>query len=295
MGGGAGGFNVNFDGTGGFGGGGFEQMFGGMGGMGGGGQRGGRQRGRGQGQQQAQELFPKNSPSGIAPLGKAKFPGKTSKYMWVVVFYDNNSQACASVKPQLESFAGKVKGTFKVGAVNCRRSQADMDFCRQQGIDVQNLPAFGFVVDGEIHMHERIGTNAPSMKLLHDFAVENVPFDRVQMVNHPFKIDEKLLDPSKKGKMIGSILLLTDKYETSPKYVSLAYQFRDHFTFGESRGKTLSMAKHFHVKKYPLLVAFVANSRGEFESVMLEDVKSQDLEKWVDKLVTKHSSKKRRR
>lgn len=269
-------FNMNFDGTGGFGGGGgFEQMFGG--GMGGG-RRGGQA-------PPPQELFPKNAPSGIAPLGKAKFPDKSSKYLWVVIFYDNNSQECAGAKPMMESFAEKVKGSFKVGAVNCRRGTADMQFCREQGIDLQYLPAFGFVVDGEVQLFP--ANESPTMKQLYDFAVENTPFDLVHNINHPTMIEERLKQPSKDKRNLGSILLLTDKYETSPKYASLAYQFREHFIFGESRGKTLSMAKHFHVKKYPILVAFVQNNRGDFDVVQLEDVKSQDLTQWVNNLVIK--------
>lgn len=263
-----------------------EGMFGGMGGGFGG--SGGR-RGPGQQRRPAEELFPKNSPSGIAPLGAAKFPDRKSKYLWVVIFYDNNSKSCVEVKPSIESFAQKVKGTFKVGAVNCRRGQADTDFCRKQG--VQELPAFGFVVDGEIHMHEDQGRNAPAMKELHDFAIEKTPFDLVQMINHPTQLDSKLLDQAKIEKRLGSILLLTDKFETSSKYASLAYQFRDQFNFGESRGKTLSMAKHFNVKKYPMLVAFVQKQNGDVATVKLEDVKSQDLGKWVDGLVSKYGSK----
>ena len=283
-------FDVPPGGFGGGGGGGFEQIFGGGGG-------GGRRRGPGhqqQQQQQAQELFPKNSPSGIAPLGKAKFPDKRSKYLWMVVFYDNNSQDCVKAKSSIESFAEKVKGSFKVGAVNCRRGQADADFCKQQeGLDPQNLPAFGVVVDGQIHMHEQQGRNAPSMKELHDFAIEKTPFDLVQMINHPSILDQKMMEQSKKENKIGSILLLTDKFETSSKYASLAYQFREQFNFGESRGKTLTMAKHFQVKKYPMLVAFVQNQSGEFDTVKLEDVKSQDLGKWIDGLVSKYGSKPR--
>jgi len=243
-------------------------------------QRGGRQ-------QQAEELFPKNSPSGIAPLGKAKFPDKSSKYLWMVVFYDNNSQECAQIKSSIESFATKTKGTFKVGAVNCRRGQADMDFCKKQKIDVQNLPAFGFVVDGKIHVHTE--GNKPSMKQLHDFAIEKTPFENVHMINHPSTIDERLKNASKKQYKIGSILLLTDKFETSPKYASLAYQFRDQFVFGESRGKTLSMAKHFNVKKYPTIVAILSND----QIIKLEVSKSQDLAKWMDGLVSKYGSKAR--
>jgi len=276
---GGGDYNMKFDGSGGF-----PGSSGGFGRTGSDNRHGGRQSGGRQ--QQAQELFPKNSPSGIAPLGKAKFPDKSSKHLWIVIFYDNNSQECAQIKPSIESFATKTKGTFKVGAVNCRRGQADMDFCRKEKIDLQSLPAFGFVVDGKIHMYTE---GKPSMKELHDFAIEKTPFDGVHMINHPSAIDERLKNVSKKQNKIGSILLLTDKFETSSKYAALAYQFRDQFIFGESRGKTLSMAKHFNIKKYPTLVAILSNDK----IVQMEVSKSQDLAKWIDGLVSKNGSKAR--
>lgn len=167
--------------------------------------------------------------------------------------------------------------------MNCKRGQADADFCKKQKINVQSLPAFGFVVDGQIHTYTE-GT--PTMKQLHDFAIEKIPFDRVHMINHPSVIAERLKNPSKKQNKIGSILLLTDKYETSPKYASLAYQFRDQFVFGESRGKTLSIAKELSVKKYPTIVAFLPNNKV----VKLEVSKGQDLAKWIDGLVSKYGS-----
>eukprot|EP00557_Chaetoceros_sp_GSL56_P011389 CAMPEP_0176481270 /NCGR_PEP_ID=MMETSP0200_2-20121128/2728_1 /TAXON_ID=947934 /ORGANISM="Chaetoceros sp., Strain GSL56" /LENGTH=534 /DNA_ID=CAMNT_0017877459 /DNA_START=386 /DNA_END=1990 /DNA_ORIENTATION=+ len=284
-------FNMNFDGTGGFGGSGFEQMFGGFGGGMGGGRRRAGGAGGGEHSPPAQELFPKNSPSGIAPLGKAKFPDKSSKYLWVVTFYDNDSQECSRAKPMMESFAEKVKGSFKVGAVNCRRGSSDTQFCKEQGIDMEDLPSFGFVVDGKVHLFPQ-GESA-TMKKLYDFAIEKTPFDMVHNINHPTMIDERLKRASKDQKKLGSILLLTDKYETSSKYAALAYQFRESFIFGESRGKTLSMAKHFHVKKYPVLVAFVPNKKGDFDAVQVDDVKSVDLTQWVDDLVSKYGKGKR--
>lgn len=273
-----------------------EGMFGGMGGGGfgggGGARRGPRQQ---QGQGQTRELFPKDSPVGIAPLGLGKYPDKQSKFLWVVVFYDNNSNACVEIKPSIESFAQKVKGTFKVGAVNCRKGKKDQDFCRKHGVNPHELPVFGVVVDGRTHLYKDEEKNSPTMKELHEFALKQSPFARVQTINHPSQIELKLLQPAKTERKIGSILLLTDKYETSPKYVSLAYQFKDDFNFGESRGKTQSMAKHFNVKKYPVLVAMVLKRNGEHETERLEDLNSQDLGKWVDGLVKKYGSKSKRR
>lgn len=294
-GGGGGEFKMNFDGSnanfGGFPGG-FEQMFTG-GGMGGQGRRrhgGGHHQQR---QRQAPELFPKGK--SIAPLGKAKFPDSKSKFLWTVIFYANDSESCAKIKPQLESFAEKVKGSYKVGAVNCKRSQQDLNFCQKHGVDIDELPSFGFVVDGKVKMYEDNGY-VTSMKDLYNFAVENTPFDKlVHMVNHPNFMDDKLYKPSQNQKKLGSILLLTDKYETSPKYAALAYQFRDQFVFGESRGKTLSMGQHFNVKKYPTLIAFINKNNGGVETVRLEVKSSQDLGQWVSGLVSKYGPKSRSR
>jgi len=285
-GGGPGGFNVNFDGPSGFGGGGGFGS-GGMGGMGGGRPGGGRP------QQQEQELFPKNDPSGIAPLGAAKFPDRKSKYLWVVIFYANDSRSSATAKPELEGLAKKVKGSFKVGAVNCKRAQKDMDFCQKQGVDMRNLPSYGFVVDGKALLYDGNG-NVPTMKKLYEWAIKKTPFDLVKMINHPSMVEERLVDQAKTQKKTGSILLLSDKFETSSKYASLAYHFRDQFNFGESRGKTLSMGKHFKVKKYPVMIALIprksGSGSGDYEQIRLEDLKNQDLVKWVDQLLPKKKS-----
>lgn len=271
----------------------FEQFFGGsgmnfgndpFGGMGGGGRRttGDGFHPKQQPNRQAQELFPKNNPAGIATLGKAKFPDQTSKFIWVVVFYENESQQCASVKPMVEEFAQKVKGTFKVGAVNCKRSPEDVEFCKRHTLG-NNLPSFAVNVNGQTHLYQ--GTGIPTMKALHDFAVEQLPMELVQMINSPSMIEDRLLKAVKREKKSGAILLLTDKYETSPKYASLAYQFRDSFKFGESRAKTLSMAQHYSIKKYPVLIGYILNDNGTFDMKRLENVNNADLQEWVEGLL----------
>merc|ERR1711862_273326 len=91
-------------------------------------------------------------------------------------------------------------------------------------------------------------------KTLHEFAMQRLPFNIIINVNHIAHIQQRLLHMTKY-----TILLLTDKYDTSALYVSLAYQFRDKFIFGESRAKNLALAKQFAVKKYPFLLAFFPN------------------------------------
>jgi curved DNA-binding protein CbpA len=277
----------------------FEQFFGGGGGGGGMnfgneafGGMGGRSSGGRYGQQQPQkapELFPKNNEAGIAPLGKAKFPDSTSKFVWVVIFYENESRECASIKPMMEEFAQKVKGSFKVGAVNCMRNAEDRNFCKKYTRGT--VPSFAVNVNGKTHLYEE--SSMPTMKALYDFAIEKMPFELVQMINHPSMVNERLLQVAKKEKKAGAILLLTDKYETSPKYAALAYQFRDTFKFGESRAKTLSMAQHYGIKKYPVLIAYVQNQKGEYDMKQLNDLKNKDLSKWVEDLLPKKKKPQR--
>ena len=285
-------FKVNSDGSGfpggdggfpGGGFGGFESMFGG-----GGGAQGGRRSGgsaRRQQHREPVELFPKNSPTGIAPLGKAKFPDKSSSFLWIIIFYTNDSPECQSIQSSIETLAAKSKGTFKVGAVNCQRSQADERFCHDKGVEM--FPSFGFVVNGELSLMEQT-QSLPSIKAIHDFATSKTPFQSIKMINSPKHIEERLVQPATEQKKLGSILLLTDKYETSAKYASLAYQFRDKFVFGESRAKTLSLAQYFHVKKYPILIALFPKKNGseDYDMVRLDNINSKDLQAWVSELVT---------
>ena len=278
----------------------FEEMFGGAaGGAGGGSQHfefnfggggggfpGGGFPGGGGGRQ-AQELFPKGGD--VAPLGKAKFPDAKSKFLWLVVFYDNNDQDCVNAQPTVVQLAKKTKGTFKVGAVNCGRSQAEAEFCASK-VDVQALPAFGMIVDGEFSAMEQ--GFMPSAKKLHDFAVEKMPFHLVQNINHVSHVNDRLMASVSKERKSAAILLLSDKYETSPLYASLAYQYRKNFIFGESRAKNLALAKEFGVKKYPTLVV-ISGKIDKYDGEMKPDA----LMKWLDSLEERFgvAEKKRKR
>lgn len=123
-GGGRGGFPGGGFMGGGFPGGGFPGGF--PGGGGGGGFPGGSRMGgggQGRGQQVAEELFPLDASLKVLPLGKAKFPDASSKHLWLIIFYDNGNEGCAWAKPTIQNLADKVRGTYKVGAVNCQRNQ----------------------------------------------------------------------------------------------------------------------------------------------------------------------------
>lgn len=229
----------------GFGGGGFQQMFEG-GGFGGGASFGGP------GGERQPELFQKGQ-SNVAKLGSPKFPSKTSKHMWMIMFYSNDDQKSMELAQVYENLAEKKNLAYRVGAVDCQKSEKEAKFCQSK--KVVGVPQFGMVLNGEVHLMEN-GDDVQSTKELHEFAITHMPREFIQNINNKQQMEERLLSSGKP-----SVLLLTDKYETSSTLFSLAYQFRKDFTFGESRAKNINMAKEFNVKKYPHIV--VIDKKGK--------------------------------
>ncbi|KAL7565559.1 hypothetical protein ACA910_003831 [Epithemia clementina (nom. ined.)] len=264
-----------FGGGGGFPGGGFQQFFQGgspgggqqqffqhgFGGGGGGGGSGHPPHGFGGGggrrPQPPAELFPKDGK--VSKLGSPKFPGASSKHLWLVMFYVNDDPMAREAKPQLETLVDKVKGNFKIGAIDCGMNEREHRFCEKtHNLSVEeDLPAFAFVQNGKVSWYGDYDS-IPTARDLYDFAIQNMPNDLISNINQPMQVQQKLLEPlAASQKFRGAILLLTDKYETSSLYYSLAYRHRSDFVFGESRGKSLNMAKEFQVKKYPTVLAIL--------------------------------------
>ena len=279
-------FQFNFGGGGGFpGGGGFGGGFPGGGGFGGGGFPGFG----GQQQQQAPDLFPKGQ-SKVAKLGKPKFPDKKSKNLWLIMFYNPQDQACQHAAQDLETVASKA--AFKVGAIDCSHPR-EASFCDTKLGGDATLPQFAFVMDGKLTLHDH--PTQVNAKGLHDFVVEKIPKSLVQNVNHKTQLSDRLLTKSS-----AAVLLLSDKYETSTLYYSIAYQFRSNFNFGESRAKNLELAKEFSLKKYPLLIAFVPKGNGDerfndhYDIIRYKgSVKQEPVTKWLQD-TTKRIQRKER-
>eukprot|EP00934_Nitzschia_sp_Nitz4_P004537 Nitzschia sp. Nitz4//scaffold160_size51814//43607//45094//NITZ4_006918-RA/size51814-processed-gene-0.65-mRNA-1//-1//CDS//3329537869//4527//frame0 len=286
----------------------FEQMFAGFGGGGGGGAGGGFQGfggntfhgssnfgssgfgGAGGRQQRAAtpELFQNSQ---VVKLGKPKFPDRNSKHMWMVLFYANQDDESHRFASTWESLAEKVN-SYKVGAVDCKKTSRETSFCREQGISLDNLPQVAFVVDGKLSMYEEDLTSGTISVLdLQHFVKDHYPQQYIQNINAVVQLNNRLLS-SKKHQ--AAILLLTDKYETSPMYFSLAYQFRKTFSFGESRAKNLSLGKTFSVKKYPTLVALVPKALGDQPYDETHDMitykgamKKEKITEWLERLSQK--------
>ena len=249
--------------------------------------------------QKAEELYPsKDKSSPVARLGKKKFPDASSKNLWFVVFYDNEDMASQQVKPTIVKLAEGFKGTVKVGAVNCGSSSSETMFCEETLGTMESVPGYAFVVNGEVipyHVNGNTSTLIPTEKALHEFIMEHMPFSLVRNINRLDQIESKLIEPVCESKKVASILLLTDKYETSALYASIAYSHREEFTFGESRAKNLALAKEFGVKKYPMLVALIPKNCKKSKAYTVEtysgQVKGDQISKWVDSLNAKYAKR----
>ena len=172
------------------------------------------------------------------------------------------------------------------------------------GVDLENLPAFAMVIDGKLEFYfdddgDDDNPQIPNAKGLHTFAIDHMPKSLVHNINHMKQVEERLLS---KPKFMGSVLLLTDKYETSPLYYSLVYHYRDTFVFGESRAKNLNLAKEFGVKKYPLLLVMVPKGKGEESHSDTHDLikyagdlKADPIIKWLDGVEEKLSGKPKKK
>lgn len=173
-----------------------------------------------------------------------------------------------------------------------------------KGVDLENLPAFAMVIDGKLEFYfddddDDNNPQIPNAKSLHTFAIDHMPKSLVHNINHLKQVEERLLS---KDKFIGSVLLLTDKYETSSLYYSLAYHYRTSFVFGESRAKNLHLAKEFGVKKYPLLLVLVPKGKGDEQYSATRDfikysgdLKGDPIVKWLDGVEEKISGKRKKK
>ena len=71
-----------------------------------------------------QDPIPHPNDFDIAKLGAKKFPNASSKHIWLLIFYDSSSpQSTKEAMPTLKQLPGKVKGSMKVGAVDCAKGE----------------------------------------------------------------------------------------------------------------------------------------------------------------------------
>ena len=138
----------------------------------------------------------------VSILHESKFPDASSKFLWIVFFYANDSQDSAAMKPQIEKLASSLKGTFKVGVLNCKLNSRESSFCMRKGIHPQNLPSIGVVSEGELYKYD--SQSLPSVKEMHEFAIGKMPYHLVTMCNHPQTLDDRILNPMRKEGKVGA-------------------------------------------------------------------------------------------
>jgi len=238
----------------------------------------------------------------VVPLGKPKFPTASSKYAWLLLFYDKDKAQRDRTTKQYVSLAKELSEVvlkkakhvkngviFKVGAVDC--SGKSLQFC-QSKLDTQglDLPVFATVLSGTVGIVDD-NTNT---KTLHEYATRALLKEgSIVNINSVQHIQSRLLAYSPTpGHPTVAIMLLSEKYEPSPLYASLAYRHRaDGFaSFGESRGKNLQLGRQFSVKTYPLLVALFGNEEKmeRFERYNGSSMDSESLSIWLNGLTKKH-------
>ena len=222
------------------------------------------------------------SPKGgvVEVLDEKSFPRHASATsLWLIAFYVNDSKETAKHKDTIVKMAKNSRDLFKVGAFDC--GGKSRKFCKDHGVD--SLPKYGAVIDGVVQFWDG---NEPTTKALYEFAISQLPTKNVISINRKSSL-WRLFEKGDVG-----ILLLTDKFATSPLWKSLAYRFRFSLAFGESRGASLEMGKTFKVKKYPMIVALektrkrrpLAKSGFNLLEVYTGDVSARALEEWCKKI-----------
>jgi hypothetical protein len=187
-------------------------------------------------QQQHAQLF--SNKGNVTLLPRSKYPDKSSKYLWLVMFHDNG-RASKTAKPSLDQLATKLKRklNFKVGAFDC---VAYPNFCRKRIGALSDLTRFAFVVDGRMELYDTAIDTTPSARQLYTFALDNMPRSVIQSIDREKLLYGQLL-PSIENKH-GAVMLLTDTNETSALYYGLAYKYREEFVFTESRNTSEPLA-----------------------------------------------------
>ncbi|KAL7519909.1 hypothetical protein ACHAWX_004663 [Stephanocyclus meneghinianus] len=264
--------------------------------------------------QEVPPAFEKDDESGVVSLGERKFPDSRAKHAWLIYFYDKTdvsrdptTKEYVAVAKQLSStLLRKAKGNkdammFKVGAVDC--SGDSKGFCESKLGSGVKVPTFAIVLNGKVDVipeDDRLN----NAKFFHDKTIGALLkmeglLANVNSVQH---VKTRLLGSSQRpGQTSVAILLLTEKYDTSTMFTSLAYRHRrDGFVFGESRAKNLQLGKEFNLssRPYPHLIAIIGNAdshvveRFEGDSMDLDS-----LSRWIDAVGKKHfkyGSKKHR-
>jgi hypothetical protein len=238
-------------------------------------------------------------------LGERKFPDSRAKHAWLIYFYDKNNvsrdpttkEYVAVAKQLSNTLLRKAKGNkdamvFKVGAIDC--SGDSKGFCESKLGSNAKVPTFATVLNGKVDVipeDDRLN----DARFFHDKTIEALlkMEGLIANVNSFQHVKTRLLGSyPRPGQTTVAILLLTEKYDTSTMFTSLAYRHRrDGFVFGESRAKNLQLGKEFNLssRPYPHLIAIIGGAdshvveRFEGDSMDLDS-----LSRWIDAVGKRH-------
>jgi curved DNA-binding protein CbpA len=225
----------------------FARMFGGSAGAGGGQQQfnfgggfGGHQHPNAQ-----PDLFEDADKAVTKPLSQAKFPDAKSKLVWFILYYSSGNSNCHMIKDMFTGLAASLRSfRFNVGIVNC---DSESKLCASKG--VRDYPTFALLYGGN---HTVVpSTSKWSAKYISEFLKENSP-SVLANVRTEAHVSELLGTKSDK-EIKGSIIMWTDKFETSLLMKTLSYQYKKTISVAEARGGNSKLAAEFGVSKFPSL------------------------------------------
>lgn len=224
----------------------FSRMFGGAGGTGGGQRFGGGSGFGGNQPPSAQpDLFEDADKAVIKPLSQAKFPDAKSKLVWFVLYYSSRNPNCHNIKEMFVGLAPSLRSyRINVGIVNC---DSESKLCASKG--VRDYPTFSLLYEGN---HTIVPSPSKwSAKYISEFIKENGPSALVNIRTESHVSD--LLGAKSDKEIKGSVILWTDKFETSLLMKTLSYQYKKTIAVAEARGGNSKLAAAFGVTKFPSL------------------------------------------
>lgn len=179
----------------------------------------------------------------LSKLRTNHFPDASAKHMWVVLFYSSSRcSSCEALAISLAKLCESLnKKRVKMGIVDCDKHGS---ICPNT---VSTSPVVQLVANGE--RVDYSGEIVTAKRLL-AFVQEQVEAQSiVSNIRHMQHINDLTSRSST------SLLLFTDKYETSLWASGLAHELRSKsIRVAESRGKNTALATHFDVKQFPSLV-----------------------------------------
>ena len=182
----------------------------------------------------------------------------------------------------VSELAPKVDGFLKIGGVICD-GKKNVKLCGSK--PKGNMGAkISIIIGGKETFYE---DQSQKSKDIYLFATSQLPRKSVLDVNRKADLTAKKLFA---GDVTKAAILLTDKYEISHKYVSLAYKHRNvkGLKMAVSRGSNLELGRLLKVKKYPLVVYLERDDKEEegFKVLgRLEGEGVKEIGSWLGKIL----------